>query len=72
MNVELGQLKSKEVFQTIEKPKGEKIISTKWVFKIKRDQTGAIERFKARHVARDFAQEEGVNFFKTYAQKKTD
>lgn len=71
MDEEMKQLRSKDF---VDKPVGEKILSTKWVFKVKRDQSGQIERFKARLVARGFAQVQGVNFHKTFApviQKKT-
>jgi len=36
-------------------------------FKMKRGPTGEIERYKVRYVAMGFTQEEGVNFFETWA-----
>eukprot|EP00644_Phytophthora_capsici_P012595 jgi/Phyca11/112904/e_gw1.23.435.1 len=49
------------------KPKGEKVLHTKWVFKTKLDAEGAIERFKARLVACGNEQEFGVNYGLTFA-----
>jgi hypothetical protein len=34
----------------------------KWVFKLKNDEIGAIVKHKARLVARDFLQQEGIDF----------
>ena len=47
-------------------PKGTNIISTKWVFSIKRDKNNNIIKFKARLVARGFRQKFGIDFVLTY------
>jgi hypothetical protein len=46
-------------------PKGRKPISTKWVFKIKRNVIGEIDKYKARLVAKGFSQIQGINFEET-------
>jgi hypothetical protein len=43
------------------------VITFKWVFKLKRDEAGAIVKHKARLVARGFVQQEGINFDDTFA-----
>jgi hypothetical protein len=43
-------------------PRGHHTITLKWVFKLKRDEVGAIIRHKARLVARGFLQREGIDF----------
>jgi len=43
------------------------IIGTKWVYKNKMDEHGAITRNKARLVAKGYNQEEGIDFDETYA-----
>ena len=48
-------------------PPGTKILSSRVVFKVKRDLMGAILKFKARWCARGFEQSFGVNFNETYA-----
>jgi hypothetical protein len=47
--------------------RGHNVITLKWVFKLKRDEAGAIIKHKARLVARGFMQREGINFDDTYA-----
>jgi hypothetical protein len=42
-------------------------ITLKWVFKLKRDEAGAIIKHKARLVARGFVQREGIDFNDTFA-----
>ena len=42
-------------------------ISLKWVYKVKRDERGAIVKHKARLVARGFVQHEGIDFEEVFA-----
>jgi hypothetical protein len=46
---------------------GHSVITLKWVFKLKRDEAGAIVKHKARLVARGFVQREGIDFDDTFA-----
>jgi hypothetical protein len=48
-------------------PRGHSAITLKWVFKLKRDEAGAIVKHKARLVARGFVQREGIDFDDTFA-----
>jgi len=43
------------------------IVGAKWVFRIKRNADGSIERYKARLVVKGFHQQEGVYYFETYS-----
>ena len=47
----------------MKKPVGAKLVSCKWVYKMKQGIPGVEQsRFKARVVARDFTQREGINY----------
>jgi hypothetical protein len=47
-------------------PRGHGAITLKWVFKLKRDESGAIIKRKARLVAHCFVQREGIDFDDTF------
>ncbi|KAL3712502.1 hypothetical protein TMatcc_001201 [Talaromyces marneffei ATCC 18224] len=51
----------------VKRPDHKAVISCKWVFDIKYQADGRIERFKARLVARGFSQQEGLDFEDTFA-----
>ena len=43
------------------------LIGCKWVFRIKRNSDGSIDKFKARLVAKGFHQRLGVNYLETFS-----
>ena len=48
-------------------PSRANVISSKWVFKAKKDASRKVVQYKARLVAQGFSQVEGVDYFDTYA-----
>ncbi|XP_043070368.1 uncharacterized mitochondrial protein AtMg00820-like [Drosophila grimshawi] len=62
---EFGALKVNGTWEPAELPSNHKAIGCKWVFALKRDKNGTIERYKARLVAKGCRQKHGVNYDKT-------
>lgn len=64
---EIASLYQQDVFEIVDKHPNCKVLPSKWVFKIKYDQQGNIQRFKARLVAKGFKQIAGIDFNETFA-----
>ena len=64
---ELQSLNSNHVYETVLTPKGVTPITSKPVFRIKRDQHGNVEWYKVQIVARGFTQKEGIDYQEVFA-----
>jgi hypothetical protein len=62
MEDEMRSMNANQVWKLEEIPKGAKRVGCKWVYKIKRDSKGNIDRFKTRLVIKDFTQKEGIDY----------
>ena len=67
IKVELGALKKARTWRVVERPKDRNVVDSKWVFQIKKNAAGQIEKFKARLVTKGFTQVKGVDYFETFA-----
>lgn len=67
MQEEFLQFKLQEVWVLCDLPDGKRLIGTKWVFRVKRDERGNVIKNKARLVAQGYRQEEGVDYDELFA-----
>ena len=67
MNEERDSLVENGTWIPTKLPAGKKTLDTKWVFRIKRDSSGNIQRYKARLVVRGCGQIEGIDYSETYS-----
>eukprot|EP00963_Diacronema_lutheri_P010374 scaffold1042_cov345-Pavlova_lutheri.AAC.3 len=64
---ELTSLVANETWTLTELPPARKALTTTWVFKVKRDVGGDVERYKARLCVRGFEQREGLDYQEVFA-----
>ncbi|CAI7930410.1 unnamed protein product [Closterium sp. NIES-54] len=67
MESELKSIEENGTWELVELPKGRKAITSKWLFKIKSDADGKIERYKSRLVAKGYQQKEKVDYKELFA-----
>jgi hypothetical protein len=64
---ELESLKENDTWNVVSKKPDDNIVKNKWVFKVKYNPDGSIERFKARLVAKGYSQVKGIDYSETFA-----
>ena len=67
MHEELENFERNQVWKLVDPPHDVNIIGTKWIFKNKQGEDGAVVRNKARLVAQGFSQVEGLDYGETFA-----
>lgn len=67
MQQEINSLHKHNVWTLTELPEGRKVIGGKWVFKVKHNADGSVEKHKARLVAQGFSQKYGIDYDETFS-----
>ncbi|CAI7851011.1 unnamed protein product [Closterium sp. NIES-54] len=67
MESELKSIEENGTWELVGLPKGRKAITSKWLFKIKSNADGKIERYKSRFVAKWYQQKEKVDYKELFA-----
>ncbi|MCO5614964.1 hypothetical protein L7F22_069250 [Adiantum nelumboides] len=65
MNEEMDALYGNETWELASLPKGKKPI--RWVYEVKHNSDGSVSRYKAKLVAKGYAQTYGIDYKKTLA-----
>ena len=67
MNAEIDALVSNNTWSLTPLPPNKKAIGCKWVYRVKYNADGSVERYKARLVTKGFTQQEGLDFTDTFS-----
>ncbi|XP_076940852.1 uncharacterized protein LOC143610193 [Bidens hawaiensis] len=67
MKQEIKSIEKNKTWSLVNPPNGAKTIGLKWVFKIKRNADGTINKYKARLVAKGYVQQPEVDFEHAFA-----
>jgi hypothetical protein len=67
MDEEIQSLKQNQTWTLVESPKNQQVIDNRWVYKIKRNEDGSVQKYKARLVARGFRQVAGIDYNETFS-----
>jgi hypothetical protein len=64
---EIRSIEENKTWRLVDLPAGHKPIGLKWVFKLKKDPSGAVVKHKARFFTKGYAQRVGVDFGEVFA-----
>ena len=67
MENEMKSIEQHETWDLVPLPKDKKAIGSRWLFKIKRNADGSVNKYKARLCAKGYTQRLGVDFNETFA-----
>ncbi len=67
MDEEMATLDVNVTWELVTLPKDKKSIGCKWVYKIKHNADGFVNRYKTRLVAKGYAQTYGIDYEETYS-----
>uniref|UniRef100_A0A803PTB3 Reverse transcriptase Ty1/copia-type domain-containing protein n=1 Tax=Cannabis sativa TaxID=3483 RepID=A0A803PTB3_CANSA len=63
MDTEIDALEANNTWIVVPLPPGQHVISNKWVYRIKYNPDGSVERLKAQLVAKGYTQQQGIDYF---------
>jgi len=67
MMEEMEAIEDNKTWSLADLPPGRRAIGLKWVFKVKRDEHGAVSKHKARLVVKGYAQRHGIDYDEVFA-----
>ncbi|GKV33369.1 hypothetical protein SLEP1_g41889 [Rubroshorea leprosula] len=67
MDEEIKAIQKNGTWELVTLPEGQKAIGVKWVYKVKKNAQGKVEKYKARLVAKGYIQEYGIDYDEVFA-----
>ena len=66
-DAEYQSLMENDTWELVNLPEGRKVVGCKWIFRVKYDGKGKVERFKGRLVAQGYSQKYGIDYDETFS-----
>eukprot|EP00253_Pinus_taeda_P017227 PITA_17227 len=54
-------------WEIVPRPEGKSVVGSRWIYKVKQEADGSVEKYKTRFVSRGFSQIEGIDYEETFA-----
>jgi len=67
MREEMHALQKNKTWELVPLPRGKRVVGCKWVFTVKQNPKGEVDRYKARLVAKSYSQTYGIDYDETFA-----
>ncbi|CAL9029761.1 unnamed protein product, partial [Prunus brigantina] len=67
METELEMIEKNETWELVKRPSDKPVVGVKWIFKVKLNLDGSIQKNKARLVAKGYTQKPRIDFNETFA-----
>ena len=64
---EYSSIMTNDAWEVVPRPQDRSDVGSRWIYKIKYVADGSIEKFKARFVAKGYAQKEGIDYEESFA-----
>eukprot|EP00253_Pinus_taeda_P003147 PITA_03147 len=63
---EYNSIMVNDVWEVVLRPKDRSVVGSRWIYKIKYVANNSVEKYKARFVAKGYAQKEGIDYEETF------
>ena len=63
----MGALERNEIWEIVERPKDQKTTGCRWIYTVKYQVDGTLDRYKVRLVAKGYTQTYGINYEEAFA-----
>ena len=67
MMEEYHSIMKNDVWEIVPRPKGKSVVTSRWLYKLKKAADGSVEKYKSTFVAWGFSQVEGIDHDDTFA-----
>eukprot|EP00253_Pinus_taeda_P017024 PITA_17024 len=64
---EYNSIMVNDVWEVVSRPQDKSVVGLRWIYKIKDVADDSVEKYKARFVAKGYAQKEGIDYEETFA-----